>query len=142
MSAMNRRTSGGLLVFVVCLLVFVVCLALLLTCAAHRIGNSATQKVQKKRYALEANLNSHVHQGSDAAAVSSFLDSQGIAHTGYESANGDKVTQSVLGAPAVIEARVPVSTWSLTKYSIHVVFRFDSKGCFVAYTDMIEGTFY
>ena len=92
---------------------------------------------------MEDDFSRRLTAGADRTQVASLLlDAQGIQHGGYEAAGKDPVSASVLGAPAVIEARIPVNTWSLTQWSIKFVFRFDNQGHYINYTDQAEGTLY
>lgn len=118
------------------------CVILVSMLLPHYIGRRAIIKVQHHRKVLESNINSEIPKGADKSKVLAFLDSQAVRHTDYETANEDPTALALLGAPAVIEARVPVRTLSLTRYSIHITFKFDSKGHFSSYTDKVESTFY
>jgi hypothetical protein len=106
------------------------------------LGGEAIRGVQEKRLAIESEVGKHIRIGADRDEVLAFLASKAISHTGYESADGDPTALAVMGAPAIIEGRIPVRTLSLTQYSIHITFRFDHQGRFTGISDKVEGTFY
>src|SRR5215472_8316217 len=87
---------------------------------AHR---TCIRTIQHKRVALETIFRHRLVSGTDRNRVIEVLDSEGIQHSGYEVAGDSPVLADVLGAPAVIEAQVPVGTWCVTRWSVHFVFR-------------------
>lgn len=115
-----------------------ICIGIFFADYAHR---SAIRSVQQRRDALETEFKNRLPAGTDRFHVFAILDEKGIRRSGYEEARGP-LAASVLGAPAVIGAQVPVNTFSLTQWSIHFVFRFDDQGHYINCTNHIEGTFY
>jgi hypothetical protein len=127
----------------ICLTVFAAALvALALVQGIRQINAAAMRGVREEHRALEEQLNTHLPLGVDSTQVTSYLDSQSIDHAPYQRVGENKVLSSVFGAPAVIEARVPVHAFSPIKYSIHLILRFDNEGHFIGYSDKVEGTFY
>jgi len=123
---------------------FLVCVvaAGLIAAVPKYLQHRTRREVQSTRNTLRREIAQQIPVGSDPQHVLDFLTSRRIEHTAYESAGNDETALMVMGAPAIIEARVNVKTISLYNYSIHMVFKFDSEGRFVSYSDSVEGTFF
>jgi len=127
----------------ICLAAFTAILvASALALVIRQLNAMAIHRVREQREALEKQLNTHVDLGMDSRQIVSYLESRSIEHAPYMRVGESKVLSSFYGAPGVIEASVPIHTFSPVKYSIHLVFKFDAEGHFTGYTDKVEGTFY
>jgi hypothetical protein len=114
----------------------------LLVGAIRWLESHVQSELQKTRITLRQAVKEQIPLGSDPERVLNFLTNKRIEHTGYESAGDDETALAVLGAPAIIEGRVKIHTHSFYDYSVHMVFKFDTKGKFVTYADNVESTFY
>jgi hypothetical protein len=129
----NRFAKAGI---VVCLLLLP---AAFLPSYLHR---SSIRIARQRRDELQKVFQARLVPGTDPKHILALLDAEGIQRGELEDARNNPSLASVLGAPEIIEARVTVRTWSLTRWSIHFVFRFDDQGKYTNCTDKIEGAFY